>query len=111
MKKSDISDQVAAKTSLSKSDAAGALDAVLEAISDALARGRVGQHCRIRQFLRQEPPGATGAESQDWGGNHHRRLEVAVLQGGESTARCRSVADALAPVDQRAYAVKKRTPA
>ena len=39
MKKSDISDQVAAKTSLSKADAAGALDAVLDVISDALAPG------------------------------------------------------------------------
>ena len=39
MKKSDIASHVAAKTSLSKADPAAALDAVLSAISDALARG------------------------------------------------------------------------
>lgn len=39
MKKSDIAAHVAAETSLSKSDAALALGAVLEAISDALAHG------------------------------------------------------------------------
>ena len=39
MKKSDISNSVAAATSLSKVDAEGALNAVLSAISDALARG------------------------------------------------------------------------
>ena len=39
MKKSDIAARVAPKTSLSKADAAGAVDAVLSAISDALARG------------------------------------------------------------------------
>ena len=39
MKKSDISAHVAGKTSLSQADAAGAVDAVLSAISDALARG------------------------------------------------------------------------
>ena len=39
MKKSDILVHVAAKTSLSKANAAGAVDAVLDAISDALARG------------------------------------------------------------------------
>ena len=39
MKKTDISAHVAAKTSLSKANAAGAVEAVLSAISDALARG------------------------------------------------------------------------
>ena len=39
MKKSDISNHVAADTSLSKADAEGAVNAVLSAISDALARG------------------------------------------------------------------------
>ena len=39
MKKSDIVAQVATQASLSKADAAGALDAVLSAIADALARG------------------------------------------------------------------------
>lgn len=38
MKKSDIAARVAAQTSLSKADAAGAVDAVLSAISDALDR-------------------------------------------------------------------------
>ena len=38
MKKSDISARVAAETSLSNADAAVAVDAVLSAISDALAR-------------------------------------------------------------------------
>ena len=39
MKKSDISAHVAAETSLSRADATSAVDAVLSAISDALARG------------------------------------------------------------------------
>ena len=39
MKKSDISNHVAAETSLSKADAEGAVNAVLSAISAALARG------------------------------------------------------------------------
>ncbi len=39
MKKSDIAARVATQTSLSKADAAGVVDAVLSAISDALARG------------------------------------------------------------------------
>ena len=39
MKKSDIVARVATQTSLSKADAAGAVDAVLSAISDALAQG------------------------------------------------------------------------
>ena len=39
MKKSDISNHVSAETSLSKVDAEGALNAVLSAISDSLARG------------------------------------------------------------------------
>ena len=39
MRKSDIAARVATQTSLSKADAAGAVDAVLSAISDALARG------------------------------------------------------------------------
>ena len=39
MKKSDIAAHVATHTSLSRANAAGAVDAVLTAISDALARG------------------------------------------------------------------------
>ena len=39
MRKSDIAAHVATGTSLSKADAAGAVDAVLSAITDALARG------------------------------------------------------------------------
>ena len=39
MKKSDISNHVSAETSLAKVDAEGALNAVLSAISDSLARG------------------------------------------------------------------------
>ena len=41
MKKSDISAHVAGKTSLSNAHAADAVDAVLSAISDALARGEL----------------------------------------------------------------------
>ena len=38
MKKSDIVGEVAARTGLSRTDAAGAVDAVFEAVTEALAR-------------------------------------------------------------------------
>ena len=60
MKKSDISNHVAADTSLSKADAEGAVNAVLSAISDALARGESVTIAGFGTFSVKDRPERTG---------------------------------------------------
>ena len=86
MKKSDISAHLAAEASLPKADAAGAVDAVLTAMSDALASAGAGQNRGDRDLLREAPCGAAGEESPDRREYRHRRLKGAVVQGREGAS-------------------------
>ncbi|MCY3828361.1 MAG: HU family DNA-binding protein [Rhodospirillaceae bacterium] len=60
MNKSDIVSEVAARTGLNRTDAAGAVDAVFEAVSEALGRREDVRIAGFGQFATRSRPARTG---------------------------------------------------
>lgn len=64
MNKSELVDQVAARSNLSKKDAAGAVDAIFESIESALAQGDKVQIVGFGSFEVRERSARTGRNPQ-----------------------------------------------
>ena len=64
MNKSELVDQVAARSNLSKKDAAGAVDAILESIESALSQGEKVQIVGFGSFEVRERAARTGRNPQ-----------------------------------------------
>ena len=86
---SDCGPTLAADASLSRADAASAVNAVFSAIADALAGGRHCHHRGIRDVLDSEPRRSARAQPEDRTDHRHRALPGARIQGGQVTARRR----------------------
>ena len=86
MKKSELASHVAARASLSKTQADSAVDAVFSTIVDALASG---ESVVIPGFgtLRRRRVQRGRTQSAHRGEPQHRRLEDALIQGRQSTSR------------------------
>ena len=91
MKKSDISAHVVAETSLSKADAAGAVDADTPRRLGRTREGGVGQHRGVRNLLRRAPCGPAGEEFPDCRERRHCHFEGAVVQGRKGSSRWRQL--------------------
>ena len=87
--KSEIAGHVADRTGIARSAAGDAVDAVFEAIGEALARGEGRADRRVRDLRHQEPPRPHGAQSEDRREPEHRRLDRTDIQGRQAVAGCR----------------------
>ena len=87
--KSEIAGHVADRTRIAWSAAGDAVDAVFEAIGEALARGEDVRIVGFRTLRHQEPPRPHGAQSEDRREPEHRRLDRTDIEGRQAVAGCR----------------------
>ena len=80
MNKLEIAGCVAERTGLSRSAAGNAVDAVFEAVGEALAKDEEVRDRRLRNLRHQEPARPYGAQSEDWREPGDTRLDRAYVQ-------------------------------
>ena len=88
MKKSEIASRVANRVGTSRSAAGDAVDAVFEAVGEALAMGEEVRDRRIRDIHDKEPAGRYRAQSTDRGKPRDPGLNRAGVQAGKGAQRC-----------------------
>jgi len=84
MNKAELVDQVASKTSLSKKDAATAIDAIFESIQEALARGEKVQLVGFGSFEVRERAARVGRNPQTGKTMEIRARRVPVFRPGKA---------------------------
>lgn len=84
MNKAELVDQVAAKSSLSKKDAASAIDAIFESIQEALARGEKVQLVGFGSFEVRERAARLGRNPQTGQSMQIRARRVPAFRPGKA---------------------------
>ena len=80
MTKAEFVDKLAAKSGLTKKDAAGVVDAFVEVITEALKKGEDVQFTGFGKFYVQTPRGEGGDQPADQGQDHHPRQQGPEVQ-------------------------------
>ena len=86
MNKSDIVGRVAGRMGMSRATAERAIDTVLAAIAEALAREEAVRLCGFGTFATKSRAARTGRSPANRGGGGNPGLESAVVQGGPDAA-------------------------
>ena len=89
MKKSDIAGRVADRIGLSQSAAGNAVDAVFEAVGEALGNGEEVRIAGIRNLRNKKPPGSYRAQPADRREPVDTGLDRAGVQAGQGAQGCR----------------------
>ena len=89
MKKSDLAGRVADRIGLSQSASGNAVEAVFEAVGEALANGRGSEDRGIRNLRNKKPSGSYRAQPADRREPVDTGLDRAGVQAGQGAQGCR----------------------
>ncbi len=100
MNKNDLVAAVATTCGASKAGAAKAVDAVFDAITNALNRGEEVRLIGFGSFQCRQPIGPYGQEPADWRAHFYSSIEAAEVQGWDAVEECSELTAGLGPLSE-----------